>query len=194
MTADLANSIYRTLRAWGKQFCGLRSQNWNLWAELQTLFFITWLTAPLQWSSIMLWGCFLVAGIYIQSRQNLSLWPSLNGLVKYQTWHLWRDLKPLWVWAPFSSFVIFSIPLKSKLIMQHKTHKTKKNSYQVHLDDMSCHKFGPIHQAICPSHLNHFTLGWGSKLSTVSVLTEKSNIVALGNLTKAFHPIMCALL
>lgn len=38
------------------------------------------------------------------------------------------------------------------------------------MDGMSCHKFGPIHQAVCPSHLNHFTLGWGSKLSTVSVL------------------------
>lgn len=49
-------------------------------------------------------------------------------------------------------------------------------SYQVHVDGMSCHKFGPIHQAVCPSHLNHLTLRWGSKLSTVSTLTDKIHI------------------
>lgn len=46
----------------------------------------------------------------------------------------------------------------------------KTKSHQVHVDGMSCHKLGTVHQAISPSNLNHFTLWWGSKLSTVSAL------------------------
>lgn len=38
---------------------------------------------------------------------------------------------------------------------------------------MSCHKLGPVHQAVRPSHLNHLPLRRWSELSAVSVLTGK---------------------
>lgn len=59
------------------------------------------------------------------------------------------------------------------LYMIKNWRKKKKKSYQVHLNDMSCHKLGPVHQAVRPSHLDHLTLRRWSKLSAVSVLTGK---------------------
>lgn len=64
--------------------------------------------------------------------------------------------------------------LKSFFFTWLKTgERRQKKSYQVHLNDVSCHKLGPVHQAVRPSHLNHLTLRRWSKLGAVSVLTGK---------------------
>lgn len=51
------------------------------------------------------------------------------------------------------------------------------------MDRVGRHKLGPVDQTVCPSYLDHLTLRGGAQLSTVSILTHKTEAVILNPVT-----------
>lgn len=66
-----------------------------------------------------------------------------------------------------------SVCFSCSCVLQTKNYR----SYQVHVNGMSCHKLGAVHQTVGPANLNNLALRWRAKLSAVPTLSGKHTTV-----------------